>query len=66
MHVLFKSAALQMLRDDKPILFQGVHGMRCFMWQDDIMLMSRLHDAMKLVRAASLGVMSWMSQHVWL
>ena len=37
-----------------PILFQGVHSMRCCMWQVDMMLMSRfVHDAMRMVRAAS-------------
>ena len=49
-------AALQMLRDDMPTLFQGVHSMRCFVWQDNMVLMSRfVRDAMRMVRAASSG-----------
>ena len=49
-------AALQMLRDDMPTLFQGVRGMRCFVWQDHMVLMSRfVRGAMRTVRAASLG-----------
>ena len=48
MHLVFKSAALQMLRDDIPTLSQGVHSMRCFM--------SRfVRDAMGTLRAASSG-----------
>ena len=40
-----------------PTLFQGVHSMQCFIWQDNIMLMSRLvrDDAKRKVRAASSG-----------
>ena len=39
-----------------PTLFQGVHSMRCFVWQDKIVLMSRfVRVAMKMVRAASSG-----------
>ena len=34
MHLVFECAALQMLRDDMPTLFQGVHSTRCFVWQD--------------------------------
>ena len=45
-----------MLRDGMPTLFQGVRGMRCFVWQDNMVLMSRfVRDAMRMVRAASLG-----------
>ena len=40
-HLVFECAALQMLRDDMPTLFQGVHSMRCFVWQDNMVLMSR-------------------------
>ena len=33
---------LQMLRADMPTLFQGVHSMRCFVWQANMLvLMSR-------------------------
>ena len=39
-----------------PTLSQGVHSMRCFMWQESMVLMSRfVHDAVRMVRAASLG-----------
>ena len=39
-----------------PTLFQGVHSMQCFMWQDNMVLMSRfVHDAMRMVRVASSG-----------
>ena len=56
MHLVFESAALQMLKDDMSTLFQGVHSMRCFVWQDNMVLMSRfVHDAMRMVRAASSG-----------
>ena len=49
-------AALQMLRDDMPTLFQGVRSMRCFVWQDNMVLTSRfMRDAMRMVRAASPG-----------
>ena len=34
-------AALQMLKDDVPTLYQGVPSMRCCMWQDHMVLMSR-------------------------
>ena len=55
---MFECAALQMLRDDMPTLFQGVHGMRCFVWQDNIVVMSRfVRDAVRVVRAASSGGM---------
>lgn len=40
MHFVLEFAALQMLRDDVPTLFQSVHSMRCFMWQDNMVLMS--------------------------
>ena len=54
--LVFECAALQMLRDDTPTLFQGVHSMRCFVWQDVMVLMSRfVRDAMRMVRAASSG-----------
>ena len=47
---------LQMLRHDMPTLFQGVHSMRCFVWQDNMVLMSRfVLDAMRMVRAARSG-----------
>ena len=56
MHHVFECAALQMLRDDMPTLFQGVPSMRCFVWQDNMVLMSRfVSDAMRMVRAASSG-----------
>ena len=56
MHLVFKCAALQMLRDNMPTQFQGVHSKRCFVWQDNMMLMSRfVRDAMRMVRAASSG-----------
>ena len=55
-HLVFECAALQMLRDDMPTLFQGVRSMRCFVWQNNMVLMSRLVcDAMWMVRAASSG-----------
>ena len=39
-----------------PIQFQGVHSMRCFVWQDNIVLMSRfVCVAIRMVRAASSG-----------
>ena len=53
---MFECAALQMLRDDMPTLFQGVHGMRCSVWQDNMVLTSRsVRDAMRMVTAASSG-----------
>ena len=56
MHLVFECAALQVLRDDMPTLFWGVHSMRCFMWHDDMVLMSGfVCDAMSRVRAASSG-----------
>ena len=56
MHLVFECAALQMLRDDMPTPFQGVRSMRCFVWQDKMVLMSRfVRDAMRMVRAASSG-----------
>ena len=55
MHLVFECAPLQMLRDDMPTLFR-VRKMRCFVWQDNIVLMSRfVRDAMRMVRAASSG-----------
>ena len=39
-HPVFECAALQVLRDDMPPLFEGVHGLRCFMWQDNMVPMS--------------------------
>ena len=54
--LVFECAALQMLRDDTPTLFQGGHSMRCFVWQVIMVLMSRfVRDAMRMVRAASSG-----------
>ena len=54
MHLVFECAALQMLRNDMPNLFQGVRSMRCFVWQDNMVLMSRIvRDAIRMVRAAS-------------
>ena len=56
MHLVFECAALQMLRDDMLTLSQGVRSMWCFVWQDNMVLMSRsVRDAMRLVRAASSG-----------
>ena len=56
MHLVFKCVALPMLRDDMPTLFQGVRSVRCFVWQDNMVLMSRfVRDAMRMVRAASSG-----------
>ena len=53
---MFECAALQMLMDDMPTLVQGVHSMRCFVWQDNMVLMSNLvRDAMRMLRAASSG-----------
>ena len=55
-HLVFECAALQLLRDDMPTLFQGVRSMRCFVWQDNMVLMSRfVRDAMRMVRAAGSG-----------
>ena len=35
---------------------QGVHSMRCFVWQDNMLLMSNfVRNAMRMVRAASSG-----------
>ena len=42
MHLVFECAALQMLREDMPTLFQGVHSMRFFVWPDTMVLMSGL------------------------
>ena len=37
-----------------PTLIQGVRSMQCFMWQDNMVLMSIfVHDAMRMGRAAS-------------
>ena len=56
MHLVFECAALQMVRDDMPTLFQGVRSMRCFVRQDTVVLMFRfVRDAMRLVRATSSG-----------
>ena len=56
MHLVFECAALQMLRNDMPTLFQGVRSMRCFVWQDNMVHMSRfVRNAMRMVRAASSG-----------
>ena len=53
---MFECAALQMLRDDIPTLFLGVRSMRCFVWQDNMVLMSKfVRDAMRMVRVASSG-----------
>ena len=53
---MYGCAALQVLRDDMPTLFQGVHSMRCFVWQDNMVFISRfVRDAMRMVRAASSG-----------
>ena len=55
-HLVFECAALQVLRDDMPTLSQGVHSMQCFVWQDNMVLMSRfVREAMRMVRAASSG-----------
>ena len=55
MHLVFECAALQ-LRGDLPTLFQGMHTMRCFMWQDNLVLMPKfVRDAVSLMRAASSG-----------
>ena len=58
MRCTFCSIVLLVFRDVMPTLFQGVHSMRCFVWQDNmhVVLMSRfVRDAMRMVRAASLG-----------
>ena len=56
MHLVFECAALQVLRHDMPTLFQGVHSMRCFVWQDNMVLMSSfVRDAMRMVGAAGSG-----------
>ena len=56
MHLVFECAALQMLRDDMPTLLQVVRSMRCFVWQDNMALMSKfVRDAMRMGRAASSG-----------
>ena len=56
MHLEFECAALQMLRDDMPNMCQGVRSMRCFVWQDNMVLMCRVvRGAMRMVRAASSG-----------
>ena len=53
MHLVFECAALHMLRGVMPTLFQGVRSMRCFVWQDNTVLMSRVvRDAMRMVRAS--------------
>ena len=37
-------------------LFRGVHSMPCFVWRDNMVLMSTsVRDAMRMVRAASSG-----------
>ena len=56
MHPVFECAALQMLRDDMPTRFQGVRNMWCFVWQDNMVLVSSfVRDAVRMVRAASSG-----------
>ena len=45
-----------MLRGDRPNLFRGVRSMRCFVWQNNMVLVSRfVRDAMRMVRAAGSG-----------
>ena len=45
---VFECAALQMLRSDMPTLSQGVRSMRCFVWQDNMVLISEcVRDAMR-------------------
>ena len=54
MKFVFECAALQMLRD-MSTQYQGVHSMRCFVSQDNMVLTPRsVHDAMKMVGAARL------------
>ena len=54
--LVFERAALQMLRDDMPTPFQGARSVQCFVWQDNMVLMSRLvQGAMRTVSAASSG-----------
>ena len=41
---------------DMPTMFQDVHSMRCLMWQENMVLMSKsVQGAMRMVRAASSG-----------
>ena len=54
LHLVLECAALQGLRDDMPTSFQGVHSVRCFMQQENMVLMSLfVQGAMRMVRAAS-------------
>ena len=41
LRLMLECAALQGLRDDMPTLIQNVLRMRCFMWQENMVLMSR-------------------------
>ena len=48
--------AVLMMRAGISSIFQGVHSMRCFVCQYNMVLMSRLvRDAMMMVRAAITG-----------
>ena len=38
-----------------PTLSKGVYSMRCFMWQDNMVMPRYMRDAMRMVRAASSG-----------
>ena len=38
-----------------PGLFQAIHSIRCFMWQEDMLTSRFVHDVMRMVRAASSG-----------
>ena len=52
---MFECAALQRLKDDRPTLFQGVHSMRVFTCQENMVLIPEfVHDALRMVRAASM------------
>ena len=56
LHSVLECAAVQGLRDDMPTLFHDVHSMRCCMWQEDMVLMSKfVQGTMRMVRAASSG-----------
>lgn len=35
-HFVFECAALHMRRDAMPAVFQGVHSLRCFVWQVEV------------------------------
>ena len=53
---MLECAALQGLRDDMPTLSENVQCMRCFMWQENMMLISKVvQGAMRMIRAASSG-----------